>query len=153
MFIPEEQLKPKLGINLAPMIDFLFLMLAFFATLAITRATLFDTKLDLAKLEKEKNASLVYENEISQINISISKDGKYKWITEIKDYAMKDTQEIQNEIFHHYNIGAIPKEKEKTQILLHIDKDAPWEKIAKLIFAVRETGFEAFPIYKPLEDH
>ena len=55
MIVPEEKLKPKLSINLAPMIDFLFLMLAFFATLAITRATLFDTKLDLVQLEKEKN--------------------------------------------------------------------------------------------------
>ena len=42
--VPEEKLKPNLTINLAPMIDFLFLMLAFFATLAVTRVTLFDTK-------------------------------------------------------------------------------------------------------------
>ena len=50
--------------------------------------------------------------------------------------------------FHHYNIGALPKNKNNTQVLLHIDKNAPWEPIAKLIFAIRETGFDAMPIFK-----
>lgn len=147
--IPEEKLKPNLNINLAPMIDFLFLMLAFFATLAVTRATLFDTKLDLAKLKKEENANLVYsKDKISQINISISNNGNYKWITEIKEYPMQNIEKIQNEIFHQYNIGALPKDKTKTQILLHIDKDASWKSIATLIFGIRELGFEALPVYK-----
>ncbi|KPK31943.1 MAG: hypothetical protein AMS24_05265 [Chlamydiae bacterium SM23_39] len=150
--VPEEKLKPNLTINLAPMIDFLFLMLAFFATLAVTRVTLFDTNLDLVKLEKEKNSNLVYSNDdIFQINLSISQDGGYKWITEIKDYPMSSIEEIQNELFHQYNIGVLPKEKNKTQVLLHIDKKAPWSSIAHLIFAIREVGFEAMPIYKPLE--
>jgi biopolymer transport protein ExbD len=148
--IPENNLKPSLGLNLAPMIDFLFLMLSMFATLAVTRATLFDTQLDLVKLKKEPNAQMVYtKDEIAQINLSISKKGSYKWITEIQDYPMETVEKIQNEIFHHYNIGALPKDKTKTQVLLHIDRKAPWEPIAKLIFAVRETGFEALPIYKP----
>lgn len=147
--VPEEKLKPNLGINLAPMIDFLFLMLAFFATLAVTRATLFDTKLDLVKLKKEKEAKPISsKEEIYQINLSVSKDGNYKWITEIKDYNIGSLEEIQNELFHHYNIGSLPRDKSKTHVLLHIDKNAPWEKIAKLIFTVREAGFDAFPIYK-----
>ena len=150
--VPDDKLKPHLSINLAPMIDFLFLMLAFFATLAVTRATLFDTKLDLVKLKKEKTSTLVYSKENNhQINLSVSKDGRYKWITEIKDYEMKDLKQVQNELFHHYNIGALPQDKSKTQILLHIDKKAPWENIVKLIFAIREAGFEAMPIYKQKE--
>lgn len=151
--IPEEKLKPHLSMNLAPMIDFLFLMLAFFATLAVTRATLFDTNLDLVKLQKEKEAKLVYsKDDISQINLSISKEGLYKWITEIRDYPMQSIKEIQNELFHQYNIGVLSEDKSKTQILLHIDKKAPWVSIASLIFAIRELGFEALPIYKPIEE-
>ena len=65
---------------------------------------------------------------------------------------MKDLKQIQNELFHHYNIGALPKDKAKTQILLHIDKQAPWENIVKLIFAIREAGFEAMPIYKQIDN-
>lgn len=150
--VPDDKLKPSLSINLAPMIDFLFLMLAFFATLAVTRVSLFDTHLDLVKLRKEENASMVYSKEdVAQINISISKNGIYKWITDIKDYPMENIEAIQNELFHHYNIGLLPPNKKKTQVLLHIDKEASWEKIAKLIFAVREIGFTALPIYKQEE--
>ena len=65
---------------------------------------------------------------------------------------MENLEKIQNELFHHYNIGALPKDKSKTQVLLHIDKNASWEPIAKLIFAIRETGFDAMPIFKAKED-
>ena len=147
--IPEDKLKPKLSINLAPMIDFLFLMLAFFATLAVTRATLFDTKLSLAELKKDASSEMIYSRqETTQINLSVSKDGSYKWITEIRDYPMENISMVQNELFYHYNVGALPKDKNKTQVLLHIDKDASWQSVAELIFAIRETGFNALPVYK-----
>jgi biopolymer transport protein ExbD len=58
-------------------------------------------------------------------------------------------QKIQKELLYQYSIGVLPADKSKTQILLHVDKKAPWEKIAKLIFAVREIGFEAHPVYQP----
>lgn len=151
--IPEDKLKPHVSLNLAPMIDFVFLMLAFFATLAVTRASLYDTQLDLVKLSNPPiSQSTSSKDENIKINLSINKDGTYKWITEIQDYPMDNLQQIQNELFHHYNIGALPKDKSKTQVLLHIDKKAPWEPIAKLIFAIRETGFDALPIFKSDED-
>ena len=75
--------------------------------------------------------------------------GEYKWITEVQDYSINNIKQIQNELMYQYNIGILPENKSKTQILLHIDKFAPWEQIAKLIFAIRELGFEAHPIYEP----
>ena len=148
--VGDDKLKPSLNLNLAPMIDFLFLMLSLFATLAITRATLFDTNLDLVHLNKEKDASLVYnKEEIYQINLSIDKSGFYKWITEIQDYPMNSLKQIQNELVHQYNMGLLPKDKNKTEVLLHIDKNATWEKVSKLIFSIRQVGFAAKPIYKP----
>ena len=148
--VEDDKLKPSLHLNLAPMIDFLFLMLSLFATLAITRATLFDTNLDLVFLKKEKNASLVYNKEnIYQINLSIDKNGQYKWITEIQDYPMQSLKQIQNELVHQYNLGILPQDKNQIEVLLHIDKNAVWEKVASLIFSIRQVGFVAKPIYKP----
>ena len=42
------------------------------------------------------------------------------------------------------------KDKAKTEVLLHIDKQAPWESISQLIFAIKEMGFNAHPVYEPL---
>jgi biopolymer transport protein ExbD len=151
--LPQDKIMKNMTINLAPMIDFVFLMLACFATLAVTRASLYDTKLELVNLSTSPSTSQVSaEEEKTNINLSISKEGTYKWITEIQDYPMETLEKIQNELFHHYNIGALPKDKSCTQVLLHIDKQAPWEPIAKLIFAIRETGFDALPIFKADEN-
>jgi len=151
--LPKEKEMTGMSVNLAPMIDFMFLMLSCFATLAVTRASLYDTKLELVNLSSSPTTSKVSsQEEKTNINLSISKEGTYKWITEIQDYPMETLEKIQNELFHHYNIGALPKDKANTQILLHIDKQAPWEPIARLIFAIRETGFDALPIFQSDND-
>jgi len=148
--IPEEKLKSKSDFNFAPMIDFLFLMLAFFATLAVSRASLYDTKLSLVQLKVDENSSIVKQNEEPfQINLSISNDGKYNWITDIQSYPMENLDKIKKELNYQHSIGLLPKEKNLTKILLHIDKNAAWEPVAKLIFAIREEGFEANPVYEP----
>jgi len=150
--IPEENLKSKSNFNFAPMIDFLFLMLAFFATLAVSRASLYDTKLNLVQLQTEKGAEpLKQSDESHQINISITDTGAYQWMTEIQAYPMEDLQRIQKELNYQHQIGLLPKDKHQTQILLHIDRNASWDPVAKLIFAIREAGFEAFPVYEPEE--
>lgn len=152
MIIPEEELKPNLSFNFAPMIDFLFLMLALFATLAISRATIYDTSINLVKLSPEVEGPLKLEKQnIYQINLSIGENGKYKWITEMQSYPMQTLTQIQKELLRQHQSGVLPKDKSKTEILLHIDRNASWDPIAKLIFAVRELGFEAHPIYEPPE--
>jgi biopolymer transport protein ExbD len=148
--IPDDKLKAAPAISPAPMLDFFFLMLAFFAVLAVTRITLFDTQLDLVQLSKEPNATQVYpQSENIHVNISITEGGDYRWITDIHDYPMETPQKVQKELLYQYSIGVLPAEKSKTQVLLHVDRKAPWEKIAKLIFAVREIGFDAHPVYQP----
>lgn len=151
-FIPDENLKASSHFNMAPMIDFLFLMLAFFATLAVSRATLYDTKLSLVQLKTEDGAIPVKKTEDPhQINLSITQAGEYKWVTEIQTYPMEDLKRIKKELNYQHKIGLLPKDKQQTQVLLHIDKNASWDPVAKLIFAIREEGFEAFPIYEPDE--
>ncbi len=147
--IPDEKLKSNLSFNMTPMIDFLFLMLAFFATLAVSRTSLFDSKLSLVEINNTKEAPLIHTNMKNyQINLAITNDGSYRWITDIHEYPMKDTTNVQYEISHQYNIGILPKEKNNTEILLHIDKNAPWESIAKLIYAIKELGYEPKPVFQ-----
>lgn len=151
--IPHDELKPAHSFNFAPMIDFLFLMLALFATLAISRAVLYDSEVSLVELKPEPHAGpLKAKHETQQINLSISASGGYKWITEFQEYPMDNIQMIQEELARQYQIGALPQEKTKTEILLHIDKKAPWEAIANAIFAIRELGFSAHPVYESLEN-
>lgn len=133
------------------MIDFLFLMLALFATLAVSRAALYDAEVDLVQLKAEKGAASLRAKEIHQINLKITSDGHFKWLTEFQEYPMETVEAIQQELARQYQIGALQQDKAKTEILLHIDKRAPWEPIAKTIFAIREIGFAARPVYDSLD--
>jgi biopolymer transport protein ExbD len=149
-FIPEDQLRPKLGLNLAPMIDFVFLMLAFFASLTITKVTIKDSGISLVKVGAVQELAKEKKEEIEKvISISISKEGSYKWITEYHELLIKDADQIGLELARQYDIGALPKEKSKTQVLLQIDSQATWSSISQIIFAVRDQGFEVHPIYQP----
>lgn len=151
--IPHEELRPASGFNFAPMIDFLFLMLSLFATLAITRSALYDSDIHLADVKVTSESTSVQTlRDTQQINLSISSSGSYKWVTEFHEHPMENIQEIQKELLRQYQIGILSHDKTKTEVLLHIDKSAPWKKIADLIFGVKELGFSAHPVYEK-EDH
>lgn len=151
-FVPEEEFKGKQALNLAPMIDFLFLMLMFFATLAVSRMTTKDTDIDLVEIKPETKASATTsDSEYKIVNISINAEGRYKWVTDIHDHYMTQAEEIQQELEKQYEKGLLPEDKLKTQVLLKIDKNAKWEPILKAIFAIREAGFEVRPVYEPDE--
>ena len=145
--IPHDELNKSQTFNFAPMIDFLFLMLALFATLAMSRAALSDTEIDLAKV-KTKSKATPSAAQIHSIHLSINAEGKYKWLTEFQEYAMETPLAIQEELARQYALNALPQDKAHTEILLHIDKQAPWEPIAQAIFAVKEIGFTARPVYE-----
>ncbi len=149
LFDHEEFYKGGHSFNFAPMIDFLFLMLALFATLAISRASLFDSEISLVELKKgQENCSLRSKEDLQQINLSISSDGRYKWLAEFAEVPIDDTKALQKELMRQLEIGALPQDKEKTEVLLHIDQKAPWKPIAEAIFAIREMGFSAHPVYE-----
>lgn len=149
-FIPEDEVKPKLGFNFAPMIDFLFLMVAFFACLAVSRITTRDTDIQLVQLhEEKKDAATNRDYEYKMVTVNINEQGEYKWVTEIRDYKMHDADSISDELLKQYQRGVLPENKLKTQVLLKIDKEAKWEPILKAIFAIRDAGFEVRPLYEP----
>lgn len=148
--IPHDDLKIGQNFNFTPMIDFLFLMLSLFATLAISRAKLFDSEVSLVAIKPIEKSSLS-SSQIHPINLSISSTGEYKWLTDYDEYPMQNIAAVEQELMRQYELGALPKDKSKTEVRLHIDQKAAWKPIAEAIFAIRELGFKAHPVYEPLD--
>ena len=150
-FAPDEEILGQQGINLAPMIDFLFLMLMFFACLAVSRITTRDTDLDLVEIEPERVVQASGgDSETKVVHLTITAEGSYKWVTEIRDHYLETPDEIYSELTQQYDSGQLPSNKEHTQVLLKIDRSAQWDPILRAIFAVRRAGFEVRPVYEPL---
>lgn len=147
--IPDEELNKGSSFNLAPMVDFLFLVVAVFATLAVTRTALFDTEVNLVKVKQQKSGSsdAAYANSYT-INLSVTDNGRYKWITEFNEYYMENLQAIKEELSKQEQAGILPADKTKVKILLHIDKKAQWEPIAQAIFEIKKTGYSIHPVYE-----
>ncbi len=147
--IPEEELNPKSLINLTPLVDFLFLVIAVLAILAVTKTALFDTEVSLARLG-DKNA--LYPETINPnapvINLGITEKGQYKWITEFNEYGMENDSSVLQELSAQKQLGLIPKDPSKTKILLHVDKKAEWDCVVRLIFSLRKNGYRVHPVYE-----
>ena len=96
--IPEEEIKRQESINFAPMVDFLFLILAVFATIAITRFALYDSEINLVKLKTETDASADPAfNQTYVVNISVTEEGKYKLLTDVSEILLDGSRGIQRE--------------------------------------------------------
>lgn len=149
-FIAEEDIKGQGNVNLAPMIDFLFLMVVFFATLAVSRIATRDTELDLVKIQTQQPAKQVAkDSELKVVNVTIDSAGGYKWVTDIHDYPMDSAQAIAKELQTQHQKGLLPSDKSKIHVLLKIDKEAQWDPIMQVVFAIREAGFSVRPVYQP----
>ena len=112
--IPEEELRREKHLNLAPMVDFLFLVVAVLATLAITRSTLHDNELSLVKVHTPEIGTLHSAvNEQYLVHLSVTAKGTYKWITDMDEYLMPGAEAIQHELIQQVDKGLLPKEKEK----------------------------------------
>ncbi len=144
--VPEEELQKQGLFNLAPMVDFLFLIVAVFAILAVTRTSLHDANLELVKTARHTDASS--SNETYIVDLTVTKDGSYKWLTEMQDYLISDPEVIRNELIKQKNNGLLPSDAKNTKILLHIDQKASWDGVAKLILAVKGAGFQVHTVYE-----
>lgn len=144
--IPDEELQRHNHLNLAPMIDFLFLIVAVFAVIAVTRASLFDREINLVKVHTKMSSATAQDR--YTVHLSINDKGEYKWITEFNEYLISSPTDVQIELKKQQELGLLPKDTLKTQVLLHIDKQAMWEPIVQLIFAVKQAGFQIHPVYE-----
>ncbi len=146
--IPDEELKTKGFFNLTPMVDFLFLVIALFATLAFTRTALFDSELSLAKIQESSAPAPSRQDDVHVVNLCIGKSGQYKWITEFNEYSMEGIPSILQELSKQQDLGILPSDKTKTKILLHIDKQTEWDPVAQLVYSLKKTGYVAHPVYE-----
>ena len=79
--IPDDELTTRTGFNFAPMVDFLFIVIAIFAVVAITRKALYDSHVTLVRHDSENFATASPKGKDTQtVNLSISSDGQYKWL-------------------------------------------------------------------------
>lgn len=148
--IPDDELKVKRGINLAPMVDFLFLILAVFAVLAVTRTALYDSEVNLVKMDTAAPPPSMSEAKPGHtVLLSINGTGQYKWVTEFNEFLLDGPTAVKHELLKQQEAGLLPEDKSLTKVLLHIDKGANWESIATIIFAVKEMGYQISPVYSP----
>jgi biopolymer transport protein ExbD len=148
--IPQEELNPKSMINLAPMVDFLFLVLAVFATIAVTRTALYDSEVNLAVITPPSKKA-ADEEKCYTVVLSVDERGGYKWITEMNEFKIATASEVQKQLVKQQEDGLLPRETEKIKVLLHIDKEAQWQPIVDLVFKIREVGFDVHPVYEPID--
>lgn len=148
--IPEEELQVQRSLNLAPMVDFLFLILAVFAVMAVTRTALYDSEVDLVKMDTKAPPPSMADSEPGYtLLLSVNGKGQYKWVTEFNEFMLDGVLAVKHELIKQQELGLLPDDKSKTKVLLHIDKEANWESIAKIIFAIKETGYQISPVYSP----
>lgn len=150
--IPEEELRSQKSLNLAPMVDFLFLILAIFAVMAVTRTMLYDSEVQMVKMDTK--TPLVGTADAPNgytILISIDREGQFKWVTEFNEFLLEGVESIPRELKRQQSLGLLPKDKEKIKILLQIDRNVQWHHVATAIFALREAGFPISPVYSPEE--
>ncbi len=146
--IPDEELKIKGFFNLTPIVDFLFLVIALFATLAITRTALFDSEISLAKIKESDSLTPSPQSNLHIIHLSIGKNGQYKWITEFNEYSMEGIPSVLQELSKQQDLGVLPSDKGMTKILLHIDKQTEWDPVAQLVYSLKTKGYIAHPVYE-----
>lgn len=148
--IPEDELKVRRGLNLAPMVDFLFLILAVFAVLAVTRTALYDSEVNLVKMDTQAPPPLMAETQPGHtVLLSVSNKGQYKWVTEFNEFVLETVESVKGELMRQEQLGLLPGDRSRTKVLLHIDKEANWDSIARIIFAIKETGYQIHPVYAP----
>ena len=104
--IPDEELKTTSLMNLTPLVDFLFLVIALFAILAVTRTSLFDSEVTLAKVKQTENESNPSNYNFHVINLSVAKDGHYKWVTEFNEYSMDGIPSILQELIKQQDLNS-----------------------------------------------
>lgn len=148
--IPEEELSVRRGLNLTPMVDFLFLILAVFAVLSVSRTALYDSEVNLVKMDSHTPPPSITESQSGcTILLSVNDHGQYKWVTEFNEFILETVESVKSELYRQEDLGHLPADKNKTKVLLHIDKDANWNSIARIIFAIKETGYQISPVYIP----
>lgn len=143
--IPDDEFAKPLHFNFAPMVDFLFLIVAIFAIALAMKTSLFDSDIHLVKT---KNKLDYTSGDKTIINVSVSPSGDYQWMTDYNQYPLQNPEALTLELNKQKESGILPESNEQIAVLIHIDKTAPWEPIAKLLIELKKEGYPAHPVYE-----
>lgn len=132
------------------MVDFLFIVVAIFAVVAVSRKALYDSDVTLIKQETPETSSVSFSAS-NTVNLSISSSGHYKWLSESHQQEFDTIETFKEEVLAQMAAGKLSASPHQNQILLHIDQGAQWNSIANLIFSMHEEGFVVYPIYEKKE--
>lgn len=143
--IPEDALIPRTSLNFAPMVDFLFILIALFALAAVSRKALYDSQVMLVTPHSQTAVTSASHNSTNKpLNFSVSAEGTYKWLdhTSKKSLTFDSVESLKKEIKKRDKEGSTPL------IHLHIDKKTSWDPIAQLILAMHEENISVYPVYE-----
>jgi biopolymer transport protein ExbD len=143
--IPDEELSKPLHFNFAPMVDFLFLIVAVFAIALAMKTSLFDSNISLVKTKTKLDYS---SSDKIIVNVSVSPNGQYQWITDYNQQPLESAEALSHELSKQKETGILPKDNDQITVLVHIDKIAPWEPIAKLLIEMKKEGYPVHPVYE-----
>jgi len=143
--IPEDELSKPMYFNFAPMVDFLFLIVAVFAIALAMKTSLFDGDISLVKTKAKAGYS---QDDKAIVNVSVSPQGSYQWITDYNQYPLENPEALSSELLKQKQAGILPDQNDQITVLVHIDKTAPWEPIAKLLIEMRKEGYPIHPVFE-----
>lgn len=145
--MPEEELTQRASVNLAPMVDFLFLILAVFAVLSITSSKVFLEDIDLAQSEDTLDSSIA-QFEPQQLHLFVNKDGQYLLQEDHSTLKFEKCKQVATTLQDRQIAGYLPKDTSQVSILLHIDKQAEWEHVMQLLVSLQNAGFTVQTVYQ-----
>lgn len=144
--IPEEELKKQQGLNLAPMVDFLFLIIAVLACMALTHAFLFDSDLKLAQI----NESAAHNSPTDPkgiLHLSLDSQGSCRWLLESALPQPTELSRLSEDVMTFRTLGLFPSSGE-VKIFLHIDQHVEWGQAVNAILTARQTGLAVHPVFE-----
>ena len=142
--IPDEVWKRQERINLAPMVDFLFLVIVALFCILIARSSLHTSKgIQLVAVDPRHGGTSQ-----SAPVLGIDELGTYWWREQGLDLLMVDVQTIADELQKRRSSGLLPSDPAQAKVLVRIDRRARWESVASLFLAVKGAGFTPLPLYE-----
>jgi biopolymer transport protein ExbD len=145
--IPDRELMRQERVYMAPMVDFLFLIIAALMSLLVIRVAAYDMNIRLAEAQPSVNDHQLFFSEAPFIVLSIDSYGIYRWVTDKQEERMGKEQ-IEEKLKEEASLfqDSLPK------VLLYIDQSANWQSIADLLVTVQKSGFIAYPLYQSIHN-
>lgn len=145
--IPEEHCRTELNLHFAPLVDFLFIIVAVLALLITTQKTLYRAQVNLIQNEMPMG-KVPTDARSHALHLGISASGQYQWLDPARTQIFETIHMLKRALFDQINQDNLSSDPCKKPIFLHIDRKAQWSMIGTLLLALHQEGFIVYPIYE-----